>query len=152
MVHTGMTHTEIGMDEELHTETEDAIGKGRESEIPAVCRFLKGFLDYGICLYLILLLAVMPLYSQDGYSHIGTDKAVFFCKVSAVFCGVLLPAAVLYLVMRAAGKRKSGSALQPFGMCWKRTDFFAALYGAALVISYFCSRYREVALWGAVRG
>ncbi len=151
MVHTGMTHTEIGMDEELHTETEDTIGKGRESELPAVCRFLKGFLDYGICLYLILLLAVMPLYSQDGYSHIGTDKAVFFCKVSAVFCGVLLPVAVLYLVMRAAGKRKSGSALQPFGMCWKRTDFFAALYGAALVISYFCSRYREVALWGAKR-
>lgn len=129
--------------------------KSRKEQIkPAadvVSDLLKRVLDYGICLYLILLLAVMPLYSQDGYSHIGTDKAMFFCKVSAGFMGILLPVAAIYLIIRAAVLRKRGEVLRPSDMRWRRTDLFAVLYGVALVVSYLCSRHKEVALWGAKR-
>ena len=51
-------------------------------------RFLKIVIDYGICVYMILILAVMPLYNREGfytpnaYSHIGTDKSYFFNTVT----------------------------------------------------------------------
>ena len=135
----------------IHTEKRENRAKRTDSAAAAVCRFLRGLLDYGICLYFILILAVMPFYFRDGYSHIGTDKAEFFCKISTWAMGILLPAAAVYFAIRAVVLRKEGKAWKPSDIFWNRTDFFAALYGAALVISYLCSRHKEVALWGAKR-
>lgn len=135
----------------IHTVKRENRAKRTDSTAAAVCRFLRGLLDYGICLYFILILAVMPFYFRDGYSHIGTDKAEFFCKVSAGFMCILLPVTAVHFAIRAAVLRREGRAWKFSGIFRNRTDFFAALYGAALVISYLCSRHKEVALWGAER-
>ncbi len=135
----------------IHTKKRENRDKRTDSVPAAACRFLRGFLDYGICLYFILILAAMPFYCQDGYSHIGTDKAVFFCKVSTGVMCTLLPVAAVYLAIQAAVLRKGGKVWKLSGIFRNRTDFFAVLYGAALVISYLCSRHKEVALWGAKR-
>lgn len=109
--------------------------------------FLKTVTDYAISLYLILILAVMPFYNREGYSHIGTDKSVFFDTCSVYMWRVLVPVAGLYLVLQAFHMRKE---------LWERlkssliaTDLFAGGYGLVLIISYFCSKYRSDALWGA---
>lgn len=39
--------------------------------------------DYTICIYLAIMLTVFPFYNEEGYSHIGTDKSVFFCRLGA---------------------------------------------------------------------
>lgn len=135
----------------IHTQKRKNRDKGKGSAAAAACRLLRGLLDYGICLYFILILAVMPFYFRDGYSHIGTDKAEFFCKVSTGFMCILLPAAAAYPAIRAAVLRREGRGWKLSDIFRNRTDFFAALYGAALVISYLCSRHKEVALWGAKR-
>ena len=109
--------------------------------------FLKTVIDYAVCIYLILILAVMPFYNRDGYSHIGTDKSVFFNTTSVYIGRVLAPITVIYLALLILKLKKEA---------WKTlkddlsvTDLFAAGYGLALVISYLCSDYRSSALWGS---
>lgn len=109
--------------------------------------FFKSLIDYAVCVYLILILAVMPFYNQEGYSHIGTDKSVFFNSISVYIGRVLLPVIVVYFVLLVLRHQKK---------LWKTlknslsvTDLFAAGYGIALVISYLFSDYRSSALWGA---
>lgn len=136
-------------------------GKGQaESVLMTFLHFFRTLLDYGICLYLLLILGVMPFYFQDGYSHIGSDKATFFCKVSVEMGKVLLPLAAIYLVIQVVENREylkmrfrhpAGSNLQTCPGSWTWTDSFAAFYGMALVLSYLFSPFKERALWGADR-
>lgn len=109
--------------------------------------FVKTLIDYAVCVYLILILAVMPFYNREGYSHIGTDKSVFFNSVSVYIGRVLVPVILVYFVLLVLRHQKK---------MWKMlkddlsvTDLFAAGYGAVLVISYLHSDYSSSALWGA---
>lgn len=112
--------------------------------------FTETAADLLICCYLLLMLAVFPLYSQEGYAHIGTDKAYFFCRVNiwvgyvlAVLLGIRIAAKGAALLSR---KRREGRRIAEN---LSSTDVLALLYGGAVLISYGCSRYRGAALWGA---
>lgn len=147
------------------------MGKGKkakknqiESYSQSFYRFCSYLLDFIICVYMLLILVALPFYNEEGYAHIGTDKAMFFRDI-AVKCGtLLLPVLVLVLVFKfilfwqqsvEAGKRGK----ECFGQLWlackdfcrkelSYTDYFAFAYGAAVVLSYVCSPYKEEALWG----
>ena len=109
--------------------------------------FLKAFIDYGLCVYLMLILAVMPFYNREGYSHIGSDKAYFFHNTIVRTGWILLPAVIVYLVVLAISLKRE--LLDEIRHKINLTDMFAVGYGLILVISYLCSEYRESALWGA---
>lgn len=151
----------------------------RKSLWDSLRRLSRMIPDYIICIYLILMLAVFPFYNEAGYSHIGTDKSTFFCRLG-VGTGIIL---VIPLVLRliaesvifarqlSAGKKASEltyteqtSVRQKFvGQRYTRrkavlqkqhirispTDMFALVYCAALFLSYACTDYKEEALWGA---
>lgn len=108
--------------------------------------YLKTFIDYGLCVYLMLILAVMPFYNREGYSHIGSDKAYFFDNIISKTGWILLPAVLVYLALIAVSLRKKffDEIRQKINL----TDLFAGGYGLILVISYLCSEYKENALWG----
>lgn len=108
---------------------------------------LKTVTDYGICIYLVLILGIMPYYNQEGYAHIGTDKARFFDTTIRYMGRLLLPVAGAYLIICAYLNRKElrNSLRGIFSV----TDYFAIGYGVALLISWSLSNYRENALWGA---
>lgn len=110
-------------------------------------RILKTVTDYGICIYLVLILGVMPYYNQEGYAHIGTDKARFFDATIRHMGRLLLPIAGIYLIICAYLNRKElrNSIRGIFSV----TDYFAIGYGIMLLISWGFSDYRENALWGA---
>ena len=110
-------------------------------------RFLQTIIDYGLCVYLILILAVMPFYNREGYSRIGTDQAYFFDNVISKIGWILLPTVAVYLVVLATSLRKE--FLDEIRQKINLTDLFAGGYGLILVISYLCSEYKEDALWGA---
>lgn len=127
-------------------------------------------LDDIICVYLVVMLAVFPFYNREGYSHIGTDKGTFFCRVSAL-AGVL---ALIFLLLRLGSRlsnhvkkcRKQhvthdkpsykvkedgipprwGKGLS--GRSINAVDCFTLFYGAALLLSYAFAVDREAALWG----
>lgn len=109
--------------------------------------FTKTVIDYAICIYLVLILGVMPFYNRNGYSHIGTDKAFFFDTITVYMGRVLIVLVLIYLIL---------SVMEMRGKFWKQirpaisvTDLFACGYGLALVLSYLCSAYKSNALWGA---
>ena len=110
-------------------------------------RILKTVTDYGICIYLVLILGIMPYYNQEGYAHIGTDKARFFDTTIKYMGRLLLPVAGVYLIICAYLSRKElRNRLRDI---FSVTDYFAIGYGVALLISWGFSKYRENALWGA---
>lgn len=118
-----------------------------EDERNMLRRFLRTVSDYGICIYLVMILAVMPLYNRQGYSHIGTDKSYFFNTVTVRMGSILLPVVLAYLIVTAVsmgrewwkGLRRSLSL----------TDLFAAGYALAVSVSWLCSDYRRDVFWGA---
>lgn len=106
--------------------------------------FLQTVADYGGCIYILLIAAVLPFYFTEGYGRIGTDKALFFRTVSRSMGELLLPVTVVLLVL-ALRERGSTAVRGGFSV----TDGFMALYAGGVTASYFLSDYREQALLGA---
>lgn len=119
-------------------------------------------MDFILSAYFVLMTMVMPFYFQDGYAHIATDKAEFCGRVSIYMWRVLLPVFAVYLgaslvffLRKYRGGLTKELLLRQLGGLigdMTLTDRFMALYGAALILSYFCSDYQEKALWGAGSG
>lgn len=121
-----------------------------------IALFFETAMDYGICLYLFLILAVLPFYFTEGYSHIGTDKAQFFRAVTWNLGRILLPLAFLVFAVRMAGrmrdrfdKKRELSSINTFVSGFSVTDVFMLVYGIGVVLSYLLSDYRDNAFWGA---
>lgn len=116
-------------------------------------KYTRIMLDAAVCVYILLILAVLPFYYQEGYSHIGTDKSVFFFKAGIWMGKIALPLLVVHLILLAVSSwRNKGNAARLLA-CIKAntsvTDLFAATYGIFLLLSYAFSRYKGDALWGA---
>lgn len=124
------------------------MNRGMENRTRMLRNFLRTVIDFAVCIYLILILAVMPFYNRDGYSHIGTDKSVFFNTTSVYIGRVVAPIAVIYLVLLILELKKEAWKMLKNNLTV--TDLFAAGYGLALIISYLCSDYRPSALWGSI--
>lgn len=112
---------------------------------------LKVVLEYMISIYILLILAVLPFYNTKGYSHMGTDKATFFDKVSAFAGKAMLLPLLAYLViglLLLIKKREKTKLIDRIKKELSLTDGFAFLYGATLFLAYFSSDYKDEALWG----
>ncbi len=83
--------------------------------------------------YLFLILAVLPLYTQHGFTLIGEVKYLFFRNVSFLFL-------LLGLLAALAEREKGGSS--------SLTDRCAIGFGAASLLSAALSPYSATALWG----
>lgn len=109
-------------------------------------------LDAVICLYILLILVAMPLYHQEGYAHIGTDKSVYFFRVSIRTARAAVPLLILYLIFSLMiSWRKKGNFIRLWEYVRENatvTDWFAAVYGICAILSYAFSRYKSDALWG----
>lgn len=88
--------------------------------------------------YLILILAVLPLYMQDKLTMIGNAKFFFFRNASVAFGAAALVCAVFRRLLK---KEK-----RPFS--WSATDSFVLAYGAMALLSFLGSSCREDAFWG----
>lgn len=115
---------------------------------------LAGAMAMFSCIWLLLILVIMPFYNQQGYAHIGSDKS-YLLRMSGKRMGMLLlPVFCAWLVCRAATvfreRRLAKEALlqKKDLRIFSAVDVFAALYAFSVLISYACSGYRETALWG----
>ncbi len=134
-----------------------------ESWINTCQKFLRLVAGDIVSLYLLLMIVILPFYNEEGYSHIGTDKALFFRTWSVRGAKAVLPVAGLYLIVSAAGRalacseglhkpgtvKKAMAAARAF--CKRRfclMDIFALLYGTSCLLSYWASEYKGTALWG----
>ena len=123
----------------------------------AVAAMLQGYtrviLDAVICIYMLLILVVMPFYHQEGYAHIGTDKSEFFFKASIRVGKAAVPFLILYLFFSIKVSWRKRGNISRFWSFIKAnisaTDLFAGAYGISVLLSYIFSRYKADALWGA---
>ena len=67
-------------------------------------QFLGYLLDGMICIYMLLVIVVMPFYNEQGFAYIGSNKATFFRKISVTGAMFLVPAFVLYLIFLGVEK------------------------------------------------
>lgn len=123
----------------------------QSASIPqSVCQALEGAMRVLTGIIILLILAVMPFYFQEGYSHIGSDKSYFF-RIGAVRLGkLILPVFVLWLISFVTASFLK-SHREMFREWWRdlsMTDWLFLFYGACALLSYNCSRYRSTALWG----
>lgn len=133
-------------------------GAGKKKKTESIAASLLDFAELMahilLCLYLLLLLVVMPFYYTEGYYHIGSDKFYFFRACSLNMGKIFLPVFLAYVLLKAIvcfqnRKECKGKSFPAFcGIRFSLTDIFALFYGFSLLLSYGCSRYREHALWG----
>lgn len=136
-----------------------------ESFLTTCYGFFRQAADYTICLYMLLIIVVMPLYHEEGYIHIGTDKHTFFRYCSLSLGGIMLAVlagyffcAVFCYIEEERKRRKTQtiarSAMAQLVSQWREklsvTDIFALLYGLCVILSYLFSDYKDMALWGTI--
>ncbi len=112
--------------------------------------FLKWVMRVMVSVYTVLILVVLPLYFEQGYTHIGTDKSTFFRKSAIAMSRMIVPTLLLLLVfwlLNMWNNRRLGREWKP-QMKLYLPDYFALGYGVSVVISYLCSNYKDTALWG----
>ena len=119
---------------------------------------LGTLLNYGMTVYMGLLIVVLPFYFEQGYGYIATDKASFFCKMSVNMGKVLIPVMIFYAISAIAvnhakiipflKKNFSVTGIKALICKISALDFFVGMYGVSVILSYLCSDYQETALWG----
>lgn len=134
--------------------------KNVETVAESVFLFLRYLLDMCICVYMTMILVVMPFYYEEGYAHIGTDKGTFFRKCTIYGARLILPLLlimavvelIIYVQKNRRGEHDRLSFSSMAAACREKlsvTDLFALIYGISVILSYIGSDYREEAFWGA---
>lgn len=125
-------------------------------------QFIRELIDVVISIYLIIIIAVLPLYLESGnetfasYEIIGSYKYMFLKKISTYTGCILIPLLILcfitYMIDFVISKK---SIIRIKHIKIKNilsiTDICAICFGLIVIISYFFTAYREEALWGADR-
>ena len=115
------------------------------SVIEACEEIMRALLQLLAWIYVFLVMVVMPFYNTNGYAKIGTNKYEFFKMITTGLAWIFLPAAALYLILLLIQWKKGKTAFQPD---LSVTDKFALIYGAAVIISYLVSDYKELTNYG----
>ena len=132
--------------------------KNIETVAESLYHFFRYLIDFLICIYILLILVVMPFYNEEGYSHIGTDKSTFFRNCTVQGSKFIIPTLIMWAIMwlvvyvQKNGWPKGKLPFENIKMYCKEhcsiTDCFALGYGISVILAYLCSDYKEEALWG----
>lgn len=139
---------------------EQAMGKGTKKTktnktgsrqqifTEVIGEIISTLIDIVVSFYIFLIIVVLPLYFQSGFEHIGSDKSFIFRQISfkiGIFAYILL---FLFILVKLAENRHGISLKSIKRWNFSVTDLFAFVYAAGVVISYFCTAYRDEALLG----
>lgn len=94
-------------------------------------------------IYLGWMFIIFPLFYNNGYFNLGEAKFSYFRTYTLIYLAVSIAAGGFYLIIHV------------YDIPWKSllrntswVDRFVLLYMIALLLSYICSDYKEVSLWG----
>ncbi len=112
----------------------------------------RGILQLLTLIYMLMVIAGIPLYTKFTYATIGTDKRMMFTNFLQLYWKVVLPFFLLHLVLFTVilvkEKRFTLADLRNRLSALSLTDWCVAGYMAAVMISYLCSDYKETAALG----
>lgn len=103
--------------------------------------------------YLLLILAVLPLYMRDGLNAIGDAKYLFYRNVSLLFLtlwiiGMIVSLGLQRRILRGNSGNTAPQAFRGAGRHKSYTDIFAVCFAIVSLFSYLFSDYKDTAFWG----
>ena len=72
-------------------------------------QFFGYLLDGMICIYMLLVIVVMPFYNEQGFAYIGSNKAMFFRKISVMGTMFIVPTFGCESNCSIVGRRKDSN-------------------------------------------
>lgn len=127
--------------------------KQKKSLLIKINHYWHQVLDIVICIYMLLIICILPFYYTNGYVKLGTDKAYLFKNISAI---LIIPTVVLsilvHMIIFLCNKQQNIlERFKSFLKTFSLTDIFVSCFTVVIIISYISSDYRQQALWGADR-
>lgn len=114
----------------------------------------QGFCEEAVSLllsaYLFIVFCLYPFYLKDGYTNVGKEKFNFYKVMTIGGFALIIPFALLCILFRIRDRQIKGKRIcSVFGIdSFSLTDWAVAAYGISAVISYLCSDFKEIALYG----
>lgn len=111
-------------------------------------------LDILACIYALVVIVVLPMYNKMSYARIGTEKRAFFTGFLDFFSKLVLPFLILQVILYLISvfkqhNRNLKDSMQSLCHSCNTLDLFVFCYMLSVLISYFASDYREVAVLGS---
>lgn len=132
---------------------EKKLGKDKNPGLGDIEQILRQILDFVICFYIVLIMGILPIYLKDGYTLIATEKFNFFRRMSLSMGKVLIVPVLLYVAVYAVNHLRHVDKDSSWKVIFRGritvTDCFALIYAVVLLVSFACTDYRDMALWGA---
>ncbi len=96
--------------------------------------------------YMVVLLAILPLYMQDGYYLLGDVKYTLFRNCSLLCLGLWLAVEIGSFLCNEIVKLRAGHASTSIsgkmgGTSWGIVDIFMLAYASSVLLSAICSDY-----------
>lgn len=129
----------------------------RKEKLQHILLFLRKLcgriLQIVLSLSVLLIAGVLPLYFENGFTTIGTDKHSFFRFVggTTMYMSIvllLLIGAVNLILFYGLKEKEQANRWWEMEIRLSLTDKFLLLYAAAVFLSFLFSDYKKEALWG----
>lgn len=132
---------------------ENTKAKKKTTGLQQIEAVLRDLLYIAITVYMVLIIAVMPFYNQEGYTHIGTDKYTFLKTTGIYGAYIIIPLVLIYLAVHITKVKKQDhqtwkQGLENLRSSLSVTDISAICFAVTVVVSYLSTDYRDEALWG----
>ena len=103
-----------------------------------------------ITAYLFIVFCLYPFYLKDGYTDVGKEKFNFYKVMTIGGFGLIIPLVLLCIFFRIRDRygNKGGETEAFRKIRFSVTDWAVGAYGVSVVVSYLCSEFKEMALWG----
>lgn len=110
-------------------------------------------LDLMTCIYLLMIIVILPVYTKFTYSSIGSDKRALFLDFMQLYWKLALPFLVLQLILHTLQQLKDpGVDLHALLLKWKQSftklDLWVLGYMLVVILSWLVSDYRDTAALG----
>lgn len=109
--------------------------------------------DLITCIYLLMIIVILPLYTKLTYASIGSDKRALFLDFMQLYWKLALPLLVLQLILHILVQLKIKNT-QPLALLkkWKQSftgpDLWVLGYMLVVALSWLLSDYRDIASLG----
>lgn len=114
----------------------------------------RGFCEEAVSLllaaYLFIVFCIYPFYLKDGYTDVGKDKFNFYKVMTIGGFALIIPFALLCILFRIREDYGKGKGIYEIfrKVHFSITDWAVLGYGVSAIISYLCSEFKQMALWG----
>ncbi len=135
-------------------EEENEIRESAPEEEEEAGFSFRGFCEEAASLlitaYLFIVFCLYPFYLKDGYTDVGKEKFNFYKVMTIGGFGLIIPLVLLCIFFRIRDRygNKGGETEAFRKIRFSVTDWAVGAYGVSVVVSYLCSEFKEMALWG----